>query len=164
MKLVFGGSFDSPVKDALEQGITVLDSGCGTGSFACELGKEYPNSKIHGIDISLRVPEAIRPPNCEFHVHNIIHDPIFPDNHFDFIHQRLLTLALSSSDWKRVCIPKLLLQINILNHRMYKKVVATLMRQLKPGGWIELAEVNGVFHIVSVINLIESLIDSDITM
>lgn len=122
VKLIFGGSFDSPVKDALDQGITVLDSGCGTGSFACELGKEYPNSKIHGIDISLRVPEAIRPPNCEFHVHNIIHDPIFPDNHFDFIHQRLLTLALSSSDWKKVCILKLLLQINILNHRMYKRL------------------------------------------
>ncbi|CDS09979.1 hypothetical protein LRAMOSA02656 [Lichtheimia ramosa] len=120
MKLIWGNNFDSPVHDALEQGIVVLDSGCGPGTWSCELGKEYPKSKFHGIDISSRFPEAIKPPNCEFHIHNIIHDPIFPDNHFGFIHQRLLVLGLLSSDWE--------------------KVVGTFMRLLKPGGWIELSE------------------------
>ncbi|CDS06910.1 hypothetical protein LRAMOSA09433 [Lichtheimia ramosa] len=120
LKLLCGSNFDSPVVDALEQGILVLDSGCATGCFTFELGNEYPNSTFHGIDISLRVQEAIKPPNCEFHIHSVTDDPIFPDNHFGFIHQQLLILALSSSDWE--------------------KAVANLMRQLKPGGWIELHE------------------------
>ncbi|KAI7873379.1 S-adenosyl-L-methionine-dependent methyltransferase [Lichtheimia hyalospora FSU 10163] len=120
IKLLCGNSFGAPVSDALEQGITVLDSGCGPGTLIHELSKEYPKSKFHGVDIATHPREAIELPNCEFHVHNILRDPIFPDNHFGFIHQRLLVLGLPSSDWE--------------------KIVATQMRLLKPGGWIELTE------------------------
>ncbi|KAI7873414.1 hypothetical protein K492DRAFT_111765, partial [Lichtheimia hyalospora FSU 10163] len=137
-------SFSAPVGDALEQGITVLDSGCGPGTFTYELGKEYPNSKFHGVDIATHPREAIELPNCEFHVHNIIHDPIFPDNYFGFIHQRLLVLGLPSSDWE--------------------KIVATQMRLLKPGGWIELSEVINMLHSLMIMMLTVSFIAGDVTI
>ena len=104
IKILCGNSFGSPVGDALEQGITVLDSGCGPGTFMRELGKEYPKSKFHGVDIATHPRKAIELLNCEFHVHNILHDPIFPDNYFGFIHQRFLVFGLPSSDWEKVYI------------------------------------------------------------
>jgi len=41
----------------LSEGCRLLDIGCGTGSFLCKLHKEYPRSKLVGIDAS---DEAVR--------------------------------------------------------------------------------------------------------
>ena len=40
------------VKEKLEQGIEVLDVGCGSGKALIELAKEYPNSRFTGYDSS----------------------------------------------------------------------------------------------------------------
>ena len=45
------------VKEKLEQGIEVLDVGCGSGKALIELAKEYPNSRFTGYDSSQEVVE-----------------------------------------------------------------------------------------------------------
>lgn len=37
IRLAFGSNFDAPVQDALERGIVVLDSACGTYTLACSV-------------------------------------------------------------------------------------------------------------------------------
>ncbi|KAI9316250.1 S-adenosyl-L-methionine-dependent methyltransferase [Dichotomocladium elegans] len=120
LKLAFGSNFDAPVEQDLEAGINVLDSACGPATWTVEMAKTYPNSKFYGIDISPRFSEDSKPENCEFILHNIIDEFPFEENHFGFIHQRLVTLGIRKVDWP--------------------KVLENLKRILKPGGWIELTE------------------------
>jgi ubiquinone/menaquinone biosynthesis C-methylase UbiE len=86
----------------LEKGITVLDSGCGPGTWAFEMGESYPRSKVHGIDVSCVFPEDIRPANVDFIIGNISKDIPYQDSTFDYIHQRLLILGLTDADWINV--------------------------------------------------------------
>ncbi|KAI9315766.1 S-adenosyl-L-methionine-dependent methyltransferase [Dichotomocladium elegans] len=121
LKYAFGNNYLSPIKNQLEQGITVLDSGCGPATWVLEMANEYPNSRFHGTDVSSGFPDMIKPKNCTFHVHNILEPLPFPEQSFDFVHQRLLILGLLASDWERT--------------------LDSLIRVLKPGGWIEVVEV-----------------------
>ncbi|KAI9313466.1 S-adenosyl-L-methionine-dependent methyltransferase, partial [Dichotomocladium elegans] len=121
LKVIFNGNYHSPIEDALVKGIRVLDSGCGPGTWTLDMAKTYPNSTFYGVDISTRFPEAIKPPNCHFEVHNILDtNSSFPDNHFDFIHQRFLIVGLLKDHWQ--------------------KVITDYVNKLAPGGWLECAE------------------------
>jgi ubiquinone/menaquinone biosynthesis C-methylase UbiE len=86
----------------LENGIVVLDSGCGPATWTFEMGECYPRSTFHGIDASCVFPENIKPANVEFVIGNIAKHVPYPDNTFDYIHQRLLFLGLTDSDWTNV--------------------------------------------------------------
>lgn len=87
----------------LKNGITVLDSGCGPGSWTLELAHEFPLSRFHGVDISnVFVPDSKKPSNVEFTIGNIAKKLPYPDNTFDYIHQRLLMAGLTSEDWDNV--------------------------------------------------------------
>lgn len=88
------------------------------------MANEFPDATITGIDMSAMFPTTIIPENCRFLQHNIQHPFPFPDNSFDFVHQRLLVAGLTPDDWK--------------------KVMTELERITKPGGWIELVEIDGV--------------------
>jgi ubiquinone/menaquinone biosynthesis C-methylase UbiE len=67
------------------------------------MGESFPHSKFYGIDISnVFPPEAKKPANVELVVGNIAKCIPYPDNTFDFIHQRLLIVALTNEDWKKV--------------------------------------------------------------
>lgn len=61
----------------------------------------YPLSKFHGIDISFVFPELIRPANVELVIGNITQTVPFPDNTFDYIHQRMLIAAFTHDNWER---------------------------------------------------------------
>ncbi|KAK3838176.1 MAG: S-adenosyl-L-methionine-dependent methyltransferase [Linnemannia gamsii] len=88
-----------------------------------EMANEFPDATVTGIDMSPVFPTTIIPENCRFLQHNIL-DPLpFPDNTFDYIHQRLLVAGLKPRDW------------------VY--VLQELERVTKPGGWVELVEVDG---------------------
>ncbi|CDS09983.1 hypothetical protein LRAMOSA02660 [Lichtheimia ramosa] len=148
LKAGFGCNYDAPVRELLEKGILVLDAGCGIFRFAMpslsaniglltisyvgpaawttEMAKDYPNSTFHGVDIAPRCPTT-PPPNCHFHTKNLVEEKPFPDEHLDYIHQRLLVLGLPEANWD--------------------KVIAQHMQMLKPGGWIELVEVT--FRVLS---------------
>ncbi|CDH52598.1 methyltransferase type 11 [Lichtheimia corymbifera JMRC:FSU:9682] len=120
LKAGFGGNYDAPVREALEKGIVVLDAGCGPAAWTTEMAKDYPNSTFYGVDIAPRCLTT-PPANCHFHTKNLVEEKPFPDNHLDYIHQRLLVLGLLEANWD--------------------KVIAQHMQMLKPGGWIELVEV-----------------------
>lgn len=95
-------NFHAPVQEQLTEGINVLDSGCGPGTWTLDLAEVYPKSKFYGVDASCVFPENIKPPNVQFLIGNIAKDLPFPDNQFDFIFQRLLFLGLTSDDWDNV--------------------------------------------------------------
>ncbi|KAF9129179.1 hypothetical protein BGW39_004409 [Mortierella sp. 14UC] len=88
------------------------------------MANEFPDAKVTGIDMSPVFPTTIIPGNCRFLQHNITLDPLpFTDSTFDYVHQRLLVAGLKPRDW------------------VY--VLQELERVTKPGGWIELVEVDG---------------------
>lgn len=72
-----------------------------------------------GIDISPIYPTEIKPSNVTFQKVNVIEGLPFPDNHFDFVYQRFLTMSLTSSQ----------IEGTLINE---------LVRVLKPGGWLEI--------------------------
>ncbi|CEP08045.1 hypothetical protein [Parasitella parasitica] len=113
-------NYHAPVTEMLEKGIMVLDSGCGPATWTFEMGETYPRSKFHGIDASCVFPEDIKPANVEFVIGNIAKKIPYPDSSFDYIHQRLLFLGLTDSDWD--------------------SALKELYRVLKPGGYIDLVE------------------------
>ncbi|GAA5811120.1 hypothetical protein MFLAVUS_004549 [Mucor flavus] len=120
LKYALQCNYHAPVTKMLEDGIVVLDSGCGPATWTFEMGETYPRSTFHGIDASCVFPEDIKPANVEFVIGNIAKHIPYPDNTFDYIHQRLLFLGLTHDDWE-----------NSLKE---------LLRVLKPGGYLELAE------------------------
>ncbi|KAF1797290.1 S-adenosyl-L-methionine-dependent methyltransferase, partial [Mucor lusitanicus] len=107
----------------LENGITVLDAGCGPGCWSIDMAVKYKNSQFHGVDIlGTQFPqEKDMPTNTRFVVGNLADNIPYPDNTFDFIYQRLLYFAFTKEQW-------------IQN-------LKELHRALKPGGCVELIEV-----------------------
>lgn len=84
------------------EGISVLDSGCGPGTWTLEMAETFPKSKFHGVDCSCVFPENIKPANVDFAISNIAKEVPFPNNYFDYIFQRLLFLGLTGDDWDNV--------------------------------------------------------------
>ncbi|KAI8882818.1 S-adenosyl-L-methionine-dependent methyltransferase [Backusella circina FSU 941] len=122
LRKFFDGNFRVPIDRKLETGITVLDSGCGPGVWTVDMAREYPNSKFYGIDISNVVPDTWKLKNTTFTTGNITKNLHYNDEFFDYIHQRLLLLGLTRKDWKNT--------------------LQSFYQALKPGGYIELMEVN----------------------
>ncbi|KAL1925582.1 uncharacterized protein VTP21DRAFT_465 [Calcarisporiella thermophila] len=115
----------APVQRGLCRGERCLDVGCGTSSWTMEMASEYPRSKFIGIDITdATFPfELELPSNLQLMIQNALEKPLpFPDNDFYFVYQRLAVLSYQYSEW-----PGLL-------QEMY--------RILKPGGWVELCELD----------------------
>jgi ubiquinone/menaquinone biosynthesis C-methylase UbiE len=79
----------------------VLDSGCGPASWTLEMAEKYPNSKFHGVDIAGAFPETL-PANLELITGNIAKHIPFPDNTFDYVHQRLLIGGFTEENWESV--------------------------------------------------------------
>jgi SAM-dependent methyltransferase len=98
---------------------SVLDVGCGTGQWGFELGEEFPEAAVVGLDL---VPsKAGSPPNYRFVKANVLQGLPFASESFDFVHQRLmLASAVPVSSWG--------------------DLLADLARVMRPGGWIELVE------------------------
>lgn len=42
------------------QGITVLDSGCGPGAWTIDISEKYPNSKFHGLTLTVPLTISIK--------------------------------------------------------------------------------------------------------
>lgn len=100
---------------------TILDVGTGTGVWPLEMAALFPQAHILGVDITLTSLPHILPPSCLFSQANILHGLPFPDQQFEFTHQRLLVAAIPATSWP--------------------EVVRELIRVTRSGGWIELLEV-----------------------
>ncbi|KAL1922998.1 uncharacterized protein VTP21DRAFT_9374 [Calcarisporiella thermophila] len=119
-RYLFQGNFSAPVHDLLRSGATVLDAGCGPGSWTMEMATEFSKTMFIGIDIANSFPTAIVPPNCTFRITNMVEPLPFENATFDFIYMRSMALAFTKEQWPLV--------------------LSELMRVLKPGGYLEWTE------------------------
>jgi SAM-dependent methyltransferase len=122
LKYGLQSNFLAPIQEPL----SVLDVGCGTGRWAMELAQQFPKANVIGLDM---VPTEkfttgyglVQPPeNYAFVKGNVLEGLPFADGSFDFVHQRLLVAAIPQERWPFV--------------------VRELARVTRSGGWVELAE------------------------
>ncbi|CAI2185454.1 6682_t:CDS:2, partial [Funneliformis geosporum] len=126
MRYIWNSNYNAPVDDLLQkEDAKVLDLGCGAGSWLFELATEFPSVSFTGMDISPVIPSTIKPRNISFVRGNVLEGLPFDDNTFDFVHQRFLVAAIPLNDWQ-----------NLVNE---------LVRVLKPGGYLELMEMDVEF-------------------
>ena len=118
LRTVFHGNYSVP----LAEPAYILDVGCGSGRWGIEMAQEFSQASVIGCDI-LEQDAGVRishPLNYRFMQADVLKGLHFPDQSFDFVHQRLLFLALPESAWPNV--------------------VRELVRVTRPGGWVELLE------------------------
>ncbi|KAF9770865.1 hypothetical protein IL306_011519 [Fusarium sp. DS 682] len=100
----------------------ILDVGAGTGIWACDMAKRYPQTNILGIDLSSALlPEDV-PPNVTFEIADATET--WPNRTYDFIHMRSLAGG-GVRDWNAL--------------------LADAYEHLNPGGMIEIAEIRPHF-------------------
>ena len=95
----------------------VLDLGTGTGIWAIQFAKQYPDCRVIGSDLSLIQPQGVTP-NVEFIREDAEGDEWTYKCSFDYIHARMFSPFLVDIG----------------------KVMRNVFEHLKPGGWIELQE------------------------
>ncbi|CAG8560048.1 7142_t:CDS:2 [Paraglomus occultum] len=124
-RMLWGNNFSSPLEEELSLGAKVLDVGCGSGSWVLNMASSYPLSTFVGIDIApLFYGDC--PVNTAFFQCNVFDGLPFPDNTFDFVRQGFLIVCIDWETWK-------------------DKVVKELIRVTKPGGYIEIMDVDYPF-------------------
>ncbi|TQN71103.1 Secondary metabolism regulator laeA [Colletotrichum shisoi] len=101
----------------LENPQSVLDIGTGTGIWAIDMGDEYPEAEVTGIDLSPIQPAYV-PVNVSFIIDDAEAEWLYPDNSIDYVHIRHMGPAVKN----------------------WTKLFTQAFRALKPGGWIEIQE------------------------
>lgn len=132
LRYTLRGNYAAPIQNPH----SILDVGAGTGRWAMEMAALFPDANVVGVDVtpppadlaaaSLGAGLDIRPENYAFVQGNILEGLPFPDQSFDFVHQRLLLFAIPENAWPQV--------------------VAELVRVTRIGGWIELVETGPQQH------------------
>nr|CAG8559085.1 15590_t:CDS:2 [Entrophospora candida] len=126
LRYLWNNNFSAPVKDLLKSGgRCALDIGCGSGTWILEMSYDYPSTSFVGIGMLPIFPNNIKPQNVEFLLFDNDDGLPFEDNKFDFVHMRMMGLALTEQGW-----PEMLNEI---------------VRVLKPGGWFECMESGGSY-------------------
>ncbi|KAG9284855.1 hypothetical protein G9A89_003778 [Geosiphon pyriformis] len=128
MRYNWQANFSSPIEEQLKiGGVKVLQVGCGTGTWAFEMAREYPRSTFFGVDISPTFPDRFQTKNCEFIQGNMLDGLPWQSNYFDFVFMRCNATEFTQREWE-------------------KKIIKELIRVTKQGGWIEM-EVSDISHI-----------------
>lgn len=121
LRYLLRGNYSAPLRNP----ISILDVGSGTNRWGIEMATQFPQANVVGVDLIPSPTQTLRPPeNFVFTQGNVVEQLPFASGSFDFVHQRLLILALPTADWR--------------------KAVNELVRVTRPGGWIELVEATGL--------------------
>ena len=119
---IFGGLYRAPLEKSNVR--RVLDLGCGTGNWAIDFAKQYPEAEVYGVDITEDPQWQNAPANCTLSVADFENSRTWyflcADNKFDVIHGRMIVAAVR--DWPTL--------------------FARCFEHLTPGGWIELQDVH----------------------
>ncbi|KAG8768465.1 hypothetical protein FRB91_010007 [Serendipita sp. 411] len=76
---------------------SILDLGCGTGTWAIEMAREYPDAEVLGIDLApVPVDGDTLPSNCRFEVDNINLGLAHFGGQFDVVHIRFVGSGLQN--------------------------------------------------------------------
>lgn len=117
MQAVLQNPYQAPLVNPGE----ILDVGCGTGRWAYEMAQVFPQATVVGCDlVEPHAGTSALPPNYRFVQADLLKGLPFPDQSFDFVHQRFLMLALPASAWPGV--------------------LRELVRVTRVGGWVEIVE------------------------
>jgi ubiquinone/menaquinone biosynthesis C-methylase UbiE len=120
LRYALRGNYAAPLRQPRE----ILDVACGTGRWAAEMAQLFPQANVVGLDLKQPPVESgatmQRPDNFTFIQGNMLEGLPFPDASFDFVHQRLVIVALPTEQWERQA--------------------RELLRVTRPGGWVELVE------------------------
>lgn len=117
MQAVLQNPYQAPLVNPGE----ILDVGCGTGRWAYEMAQLFPQATVVGCDLVEPPAGALSvPSNYRFVQADVLKGLPFPDQSFDFVHQRFLVLALPAHVWPGV--------------------LRELVRVARVGGWVEVVE------------------------
>ncbi|KAF9155249.1 hypothetical protein BG015_010553 [Linnemannia schmuckeri] len=100
----------------------VIDINCSSGEWAMDMAIKHPRTIVYALDPMLdvaRLPQRI-PDNCKFKLRDVKDQ----EGEFDLVHQRLGAFRTQFMEWT--------------------PHFAELGRLTRPGGWIQLAESNGM--------------------
>nr|CAG8445094.1 6641_t:CDS:2 [Entrophospora candida] len=126
---LWNGNFSSPISETLQNGgASVIDIGCGPATWLMFMAEEFPKSSFVGIDIVIDVKDSKKelPENLAIIEHNIFDGLPFPNDTFDFVHQKNMITSLTIDQWSFV--------------------IDELIRITKPGGWIEFMVINNEYN------------------
>ncbi len=112
-----GNHYTAPLRFPIR---SMLDVGTGTGIWAVEMANLCPTSLVMGVDLDTFLFKPDPPDNCLLRAGNVLTSLPFPDQMFDYTHQRLLVLAIPAERWPGV--------------------IRELVRVTRVGGWLELVE------------------------
>ncbi|CAO3628719.1 unnamed protein product [Cunninghamella blakesleeana] len=127
IKLAFAGEFNRPFnEDTIEK---VIDIGCGPNlPWSIDFAKEHPNAHVIGMDLLDPINELMdmMPKNCELLKHNCIKPFPIEAQSIDLIHIRTMNTSFTMEQ--------------------YKKVIENCWQVLKPGGHIEIMEMDTLVY------------------
>jgi SAM-dependent methyltransferase len=98
----------------------ILDVGCGTGRWGCEMARQFPTAQVVGLDLEAPLLPVELPRNYRFVRGDVLQGLPFSDGSFGYVHQRLLAAAIPAPGWAGA--------------------LRELVRVTQVGGWIELVE------------------------
>ncbi|KAI8367982.1 S-adenosyl-L-methionine-dependent methyltransferase [Choanephora cucurbitarum] len=104
----------------------IVEAGTRNGIWALEMATHYTDSQVLGLDLKPPGLQAGSPSNLRYNQTDITGSWPMNDNSIDFIFQRNMYLHIKQDQWS--------------------KVLEEMFRVLKPGGYVELLEVEVCHH------------------
>jgi ubiquinone/menaquinone biosynthesis C-methylase UbiE len=122
-RYAFGEDYSAPIRAPRD----ILDVASGTGRWAREIARRFPQANVVGFDINRDLLEAslaegldVMPENCAFAHGDALQRFPFQDGLFDFVMARACSSFIPAAQWPQV--------------------IGEMIRVTRPGGWIEVRD------------------------